>query len=138
MNNLNDKLNKRLLRLAIKSYKKNEVPVSAAIVYKNKIIASASNNRQKKYDVTGHAEILAIRKAERKIKDWRLDDCTLYVTLKPCHMCDAIIKESRIKKVYYWLNCNKKNTDNSAVDYQQTKPNEKYEELFKKFFKNMR
>jgi len=92
-----------LLKLAKKAQKKNEVPISAIIVKDNKIIASAYNRRNKSKYILDHAEMLAIRKASRKLKDWRLDLCDLYVTLKPCSICENAIKQSRIKNVYYLL-----------------------------------
>ena len=76
-----------------------EVPVGAVLVVNDKIIARGHNMRQKRHDVTKHAEIIAIRNASRKLHDWRLDNATLYVTMSPCIMCSAVIKESRIKKI---------------------------------------
>jgi len=72
---------------AQKAFKKGEIPVGAVIVKDNKIIAKSHNNRQKKFNVYGHAEINCIIKAAKKIKDWRLDDCEMYVTLEPCDLC---------------------------------------------------
>lgn len=89
------------LKEAEKAYKINEVPVGCVIVYNNKIIAKAHNLKIKKIDVTSHAEIIAIRRASKKIKDWRLNKCDLYVTLEPCPMCMEVIKQSRIEQVYY-------------------------------------
>lgn len=94
---------KELLKLVKKSLKKNEVPVSALIVKDDKIISKAYNQRNKYKNVLNHAEIIAITKASKKLKDWRLNNCDLYVTLKPCSMCTEIIKQSRIKNVYYLL-----------------------------------
>ena len=88
---------------AKKAFSKSEVPVGAIIVRDNKIVSRAHNLRIKNNDVTSHAEIIAIRKAARKLKDWRLSDCDLYVTLEPCNMCMEVIKESRIRNVYYLL-----------------------------------
>ena len=90
-----------LIKLAIKASKKDEVPISAIIVKNNKILVKAYNNRNKKNSILGHAEIIAINKATKKLKDWRLFDCDLYVTLKPCSICENIIKQSRIRNVYY-------------------------------------
>ncbi|MDE6292283.1 MAG: nucleoside deaminase [Bacilli bacterium] len=92
-----------IIEEAIKASKKREVPVGAIIVHDNKIIAKAHNCRIKSNDVTSHAEIIAIRKAAKKLKDWRLSECDLYVTLEPCNMCMEVIKESRIRNVYYLL-----------------------------------
>ena len=98
---MNEKYMNMAIKQAIKAFKKKEVPVGAVIVHNNKIIAKACNDRQNKHSVIGHAEIKAILKAAKKLRDWRLNECDLYVTLKPCAMCESIIKESRIKSVYY-------------------------------------
>ena len=86
---------------ALKAYKKNEVPVGAVIVKDNKIIARAHNLKESKNDPCAHAEILCIKKASKKIKDWYLKDCELYVTLEPCTMCIGALINARVKKVYY-------------------------------------
>ncbi|MBQ8168805.1 nucleoside deaminase [bacterium] len=78
-----------------------EVAVGAVIVKNGEIIASACNQKESLQDVTAHAEILAIREAEKKIGNWRLEDCDLYVTLEPCPMCAWAIINSRIKNVYF-------------------------------------
>ena len=101
--NMEEKIYKQLIRLINKASKVDEVPVAAIITYENKIIAKAYNKREKNNDVLGHAEIKCIEKASKKIKTWKLDKCTLFVTLKPCSMCEKIINESRIKKVIYIL-----------------------------------
>ena len=129
------------LKEAIKAMKKNEIQVGAVIVSNNKIIAKSCNNRQKKYNILGHAEIRTIIKAEKKIKDWRLDNCELYVTLYPCKMCEIIIKEARIKKVYYLIK-NHNNDDNNSKKYEQmlmlTGDAKKYEQMLQMFFEKMR
>ena len=84
-----------------KAYKKLEVPVGAVIVKAGKIIAKAYNLRETKKNSLAHAEILCINKACKKLKNWRLEDCTMYVTLYPCEMCMGAIKQARIKKVYF-------------------------------------
>lgn len=90
-----------LIKLAEKAAKKNEVPISAMIVKNGKIISKAYNKRDKNKNVLDHAEIIAIKKANKKLKDWRLFECDLYVTLKPCSICENVIKQARIKNVYY-------------------------------------
>ena len=102
-----------------KAYKKQDIPVGCVIVLNNKVISKAYNNRQKKHSIIGHAEINAILKAERKINDWRLNNCDMYVTLYPCEMCKSVIKESRINHVYYLLN--KENNSNKDENYIQIK-----------------
>lgn len=137
------------LEEAKKSYKKNEVPVGAVIVYKDKVIARAHNNRESKKSVLGHAEIVAIKKANKKLKSWRLEDCILYVTLEPCPMCAGAIIQSRIKTVYYSTSDLKSGVANSIIEMfelpfnHQTIVNKidddgKSEQLLKKFFKEIR
>lgn len=83
------------------AYKKDEVPIGAVIVKDGKVIAKAYNKRQRKKSAIAHAEVLAIEKACKKIKDWRLNDYEMYVTLEPCPMCAGAIVNARIKKVYF-------------------------------------
>ena len=90
-----------LIKLAKKAAKQNEVPISAIIVKDGKIISKAYNKRDKNKNVLDHAEIIAIKRASKKLKDWRLFECDLYVTLKPCSICENVIKQARIKNVYY-------------------------------------
>ena len=89
------------LKEAEKAYKKKEVPIGAIIVRNDKIIARAYNRKEKTQVAIQHAEILAIIKACKKMKNWRLLDCTLYVTVEPCMMCCGAIIQSRIKKIVY-------------------------------------
>ena len=86
---------------AIKAKDIDEVPIGAVIVKDNKVIARAHNLKEKTNDPMGHAEILCIKKACKKVGDWYLKDCELYVTLEPCVMCAGAIINARIKKVYY-------------------------------------
>ena len=92
---------KKALKEAKKAYKKKEVPIGAIIVKDGKIIAKAHNLREKTNKATAHAELLAIERANKKLKSWRLDTCTLYVTIEPCPMCAGAIIQSRIKEVVY-------------------------------------
>ena len=85
---------------ALKAYSNNEVPVGAVVVKNGQIIAKAHNIKNKYNSVFTHAEILAIIKAAKKVGDWRLCDCEMYVTLEPCPMCASAIQQKRIKKVY--------------------------------------
>lgn len=96
-----NKFMKEALKEAKKAYLKGEVPVGAVIVANGKIIARAHNNREEKQQVSGHAEMIVIKKAANKLKTWRLEDLELYVTLEPCPMCAGAIIQSRIKTVYY-------------------------------------
>lgn len=80
---------------------KGEIAVGAVIVKNGEVISSAYNKKEKLNDVTAHAEILAIREAEKKLGRWRLEDCEMYVTLEPCPMCAWAIVQSRLKSVYF-------------------------------------
>ena len=91
---------KLALEEAKKAYDELEIPVGAIIVKDGKVIAKAYNEKEKKQDSTKHAEILAIQKATKKLKSWRLYDCDMYVTLEPCSMCAGALIQSRIRKVY--------------------------------------
>ena len=98
---MNEKYMKIALKEAIKSYKKGEVPIGCVIVYKNKIIAKTHNLKEKKKNSLYHAELIAINKATKKIKNWRLDGCDIYVTMQPCPMCASAINQSRLSNIYY-------------------------------------
>ncbi len=95
-----DKFMLEAYKEAKKAEKKLEVPIGAVIVKDSNIIARAHNLREGKQSSLAHAEVLCINKACKKLKSWRLDDCTMYVTLEPCLMCAGAIVQSRIKKVY--------------------------------------
>ncbi len=95
-----EKYMKEALKEAKKAYEKLEIPVGAVIVKNGEIIARAYNVKEEKNDTTKHAEILAIQKASKKLKAWRLNDCEMYVTLEPCPMCAGALIQARIKKVY--------------------------------------
>ena len=138
------------LKEAEKAYQKLEVPVGAVIVKDGKIIARAHNQKETKMDTTKHAEILAIQKASKKLKSWRLIDCEMYVTLEPCTMCAGAIIHSRIKKVYIGAMDEKTGAVGSVLnlfeDYKfNHKPEvekgilkEDCESLLKQFFKELR
>ena len=89
------------LAQARKAEKKGEVPIGAVIVCRGRVVARAHNVREKTQNALNHAEMLAIHRACRKLKSWRLDDCEMYVTLEPCPMCMGAITNARIKKVYF-------------------------------------
>jgi len=133
----------------LKAYSKGEVPVGAVIVKNNKIISKAYNKREKSQIATHHAEILAIEKACKKLKSWRLDDCDLYVSLEPCPMCAGAIINARIKNVYYAATDESsggisrfnlmQNTLNHTTNCVHMKEyQEKNEKLIKQFFKEKR
>lgn len=87
------------IRQAKKAYALDEVPIGCVIVYEGKIIARGYNRRNTDKNTLSHAELNAIRKASRKLGDWRLDGCTMYVTLEPCQMCAGAIVQARIPRV---------------------------------------
>jgi tRNA(adenine34) deaminase len=91
------------MQLAIEEAIKSDIdiPVGAIVVKDGQIIAAAHNTREKDNDITSHAEILAIRQAEKILNNWRLDGCELYITLEPCPMCGWAILQSRISKIYF-------------------------------------
>ena len=90
---------KEALKQAKKAYALEETPIGCVIVQEGTIIARGYNRRNTEKSGLAHAELLAIRKANRKTGDWRLEDCTLYVTLEPCQMCAGAIVQSRIRRV---------------------------------------
>ncbi len=135
---MNDKYYNILMKLAKKATKHQDVPVSALIVKNNKIIARAFNTKEKTNNVCNHAEVLVISKASRKLKDWRLNDCDLYVTLKPCSICENIIKQSRIQNVYYLLskpNNKKEYNKTKFVETNNSMQKEEYSQYLSDFFK---
>ncbi|MEI9863805.1 MAG: tRNA adenosine(34) deaminase TadA [Limisphaerales bacterium] len=89
------------LRQATKAYEKGEVPVGAVIVREGRIIARAFNQVETLKDATAHAEMLALTQAENAVEDWRLTDCTLYVTKEPCPMCAGAIVHTRLARVVF-------------------------------------
>ncbi len=97
---------------SLKAYKKGEIPVGAVIVKNGKVISKGYNMKERKKDPTMHAEVIAIRKACKKLHDWRLNDCTMYVTMEPCEMCLSVILECRIKNIV----CGIKNKKNNIID----------------------
>lgn len=94
-----EKFMKEAIRQAKKAYALREVPIGCVIVYEGKIIARGYNRRNTDKNTTSHAEINAIRKASKKLGDWRLEGCTLYVTLEPCQMCAGAIVQARVTRV---------------------------------------
>ena len=92
---------KEALKEAKKAELIDEVPIGCVIVKDDKIIARGHNQRETKQSPIGHAEIVAINKAAKKLNSWRLEGCDIYVTLEPCIMCSGAIIQSRINKVYY-------------------------------------
>lgn len=94
-----EKYMKEAIRQAKKAYALGEVPIGCVIVYQDKIIGRGYNRRNTDKNTLAHAEITAINKASKKLKDWRLEKCTLYVTLEPCQMCAGAIVQARVTRV---------------------------------------
>ena len=138
------------LKQAKKAFNILEVPVGAVIVKDNTIIARAYNQKEKKTDTTQHAELIAIQKASKKLKSWRLNDCEMYVTLEPCPMCAGAIIQSRIRKVYIGtmdektgscgsvLNLFEDYKFNHNVDVETGICKDECEKILKDFFKELR
>lgn len=99
MQSIDEKYMKEAIRQAKKAYGIGEVPIGCVIVYEDKIIGRGYNRRRVDKNTLAHAELIAIRKACKKIGDWRLEGCTMYVTLEPCQMCSGAIVQSRIPRV---------------------------------------
>ena len=147
---MQEKFMKEALKEAKKAYDKLEVPVGAVIVKDGKVIARAHNLKETKYDTTNHAEIIAIQKASKKLKSWRLLDCEMYVTLEPCSMCAGAIINSRIKKVYIGANDEKTGAVGSVlnlfedykfnhnVEFEKGILKKECENILKDFFKELR
>lgn len=137
------------IKEAHKAFDKDEVPVGCLIVKDNKVLAKAHNNKEHKQDPTSHAEIECIKKVCKKLNNWHLDECDMYVTLEPCLMCGGAIIQSRIKNIYYCAKDNKGGSLGSNIDIKKIKninhyPNYEYKEdkdyieLLKNFFKSKR
>jgi tRNA(adenine34) deaminase len=95
---------------------RGEVPVGAVVMRGGEIVASSGNRRQEESDPTAHAEVIALREAGRKIGDWRLSDCTLYVTLEPCPMCAAACREARLQLVIWGAEDERAGAFGSVID----------------------
>ena len=147
-------VNNRYMELAIKmaekAYEKDEVPIGAVIVDKDgNVVSKGYNKREKTQNAINHAEIDAIQKACKKQKSWRLDNMTMYVTLKPCPMCAGAILNARIKDVYYGADspndnqclCEKIMADVNRLNHKTNLiylKNENCENILKKYFKYKR
>ena len=131
-----EKFMKEALKQARQAYNKLEVPVGAVIVKDGKIIARAYNQKECKNDTTNHAEILAIKKASKKLNSWRLIDCDMYVTLEPCSMCAGALIQSRIRKVYIGAPDEKTGACGSVFEKSILK--DECESILKEFFKKLR
>lgn len=134
------------LTAAKKTSKYKDVPIGAVIVRDNKIIATAYNTKEKKQCALNHAEVLAIKKASKKIKNFRLQDCDIYVTKEPCLMCMGAILSARIKKIYFGAYDKKfgaidlatNNNFNHKCEYEGGILKQECEEMLSEFFKELR
>ena len=147
---MKEKFMNQALKEAQKAYDKLEVPIGAVIVKDNKIIARAHNLRESKQNAIAHAEILAIQKACKKLKAWRLQDCDIYVTLEPCPMCSGAILNSKIRIVYIGafeprsgaagskINLFEDYNFNHKVNYETGIMEEECRKLLQNFFKDIR
>lgn len=99
MYSADEKYMKEAIRQAKKAYAIGEVPIGCVIVYGDKIIGRGYNRRTADKNTLAHAELIAIKKASKKLGDWRLEGCTMYVTLEPCQMCSGAIVQSRMTRV---------------------------------------
>lgn len=147
---MEEKFMKEALKEAKKAYDKLEVPVGCVIVKDGKIIARAHNLKETKKDTTNHAEIIAIKKASKKLESWRLNGCDLYVTLEPCSMCAGAIINSRISNVYFGAKDDKTGAVGSVfnlfedyifnhkVEYKGQVLAEECEKILKDFFIKLR
>ena len=107
------------LRLAAKAYEEGEVPVGAVVVRAGRIIARARNQVETLKDATAHAEMLALTQAESAVGDWRLTDCTLYVTKEPCPMCAGAVVHTRLARVVFGASDPKGGAAGSALNLLQ-------------------
>lgn len=148
--NDNERYMAEALRQAKKAAMIEEVPIGCVIVHENKIIARGYNRRNKDASTLAHAEIIAIKKASKKLGDWRLEECTMYVTLEPCPMCAGAIVQARIPKVVIGAMNPKAGCAGSIIDMFQIKQfnhqvdtergvlEEECSTIMKEFFKELR
>lgn len=141
---------KEAIRQARKAEQIEEVPIGCVIVYQGKIIGRGYNKRNKQGSTLAHAELLAIQKASKVLADWRLEECTMYVTLEPCPMCAGAIVQARIPKVVIGamnpkagcagsiLNLLEERRFNHQVETKRGLLEEECQNLMKDFFRNLR
>lgn len=141
---------KDALRQAKKALRYGDVPIGCVIVYKGEVIARGYNRRNKDGTVLAHAEIMAIKKACKKMGDWRLEDCTMYITLEPCQMCAGAIVQARVTRVVMGamnpkagcggsiLNLLEMDEFNHQVDVTRGVLEQESTDLLQLFFRNLR
>lgn len=147
---MDERFMKEALKQAKKAYAIEEVPIGCVIVHEEKIIARAYNKRNTKKSTLAHAELLAIEKACKKLGDWRLEECTMYITLEPCQMCAGAIVQARIPRVVIGTHNKKAGCAGSILNLLQMKEfnhqveltsgvlEEECSEMMKQFFREMR
>ena len=145
-----EKYMKEAVRQAKKAYALGEVPIGCVIVYEGKIIGRGYNRRTIDKNTLAHAEMIAIKKASKYMDDWRLEKCTMYVTLEPCQMCSGAIVQSRMEKVVIGcmnpkagcagsiLNLLQMEAFNHQVEIEVGVLGEECSNLMKSFFKELR
>lgn len=148
--NVAEKYMKQAIRLAGKAAELGEVPIGCVIEYQGKVIGRGYNRRTTDKSTLAHAEIIAIKKACKKMGDWRLEDCTMYVTLEPCQMCAGAIVQARVKKVVIGcmnpkagcagsiLNVLQMEEFNHQVEIERGVLEEECSQMLTSFFKNLR
>lgn len=148
--NQDEKYMKEAIRQAKKAYALGEVPIGCVIVYEGKIIGRGYNRRTIDKNTLAHAEMIAIKKASKNMNDWRLEECTMYVTLEPCQMCSGAIVQSRMKKVVIGcmnpkagcagsiLNLLQMDAFNHQVELEIGVLGEECSEMMKSFFRELR
>ncbi|MCR5792976.1 MAG: tRNA adenosine(34) deaminase TadA [Lachnospiraceae bacterium] len=141
---------KEAIRQAKKAYQLNEVPIGCVIEHEGKIIARGYNRRNTDKSTLAHAEIAAIKKASKKIGDWRLEECTMYITLEPCQMCAGAIVQARIPRVVVGsmnpkagcagsvINLLQVPAFNHQVEFEKGVLEEETTELLQSFFRELR
>ena len=134
--------------LELAEFSRQDVPIAAVMVQNDKIISQAVNTREKEQQAINHAEILAIIRANKRLQNWRLNDCELYVTLEPCPMCASAIIQARISKVYFGAydlingafgsKCDMKKIMNSNIEVKGGILEDECTKLIKNYFERIR
>lgn len=144
------KFMREAIKQARKAYEIEEVPIGCVIVHEDKIIARAYNKRNTKKNTLAHAEMIAIEKACKKLGDWRIENCTMYITLEPCPMCAGAIVQARIPRVVIGTRNKKAGCAGSVLNLLQVQEfnhqveltegvlQEECSQLMKEFFQEMR
>lgn len=147
---MKEKYMREAIRQAERASQIGEVPIGCVIVYEDKIIGRGYNRRMTDKNTLSHAELNAIKKASKKLQDWRLDNCEMYVTTEPCQMCAGAIVQARIKKVYIGcmnpkagcagsiMNLLQVERFNHQVEIEKGVLEDECSSLLKKFFRELR